>query len=159
MFDDKDLMDLPLVDIFTEGTDYDDAESLLVNIMLHLLKLKYFTDTSHSNDDGWERTVRDSRQRILTYIHKSNKTIQFGNFKENDKYSKYYNDKTMGSIYEKAVIKYKSAAKKYDDLKDGLKYIPDDCPWTFVIIMNTNKVNDRGNVVPNYKKLISYLPR
>ena len=108
--------------------------------------------------DGKE-LYRDSRQRILTYIHKSNKEINFGEFDEDDKYSKYYDHVMMNLLFTKSIVKYKNAAKKYNDLVNGLKYIPEECPWGFVDIMNTNSLNDRGNIVPNYTKLISYLPK
>ncbi len=57
--------------------------------------------------------------------------------KENIKLIKYIKENIQRS-YDIGVKNYKNAAKKYPDLKDGVKYIPPECKWSLEELTNLN---------------------
>jgi hypothetical protein len=114
-------------EIFMEDSDaFVIASSNLSRMMEHLLKLKYSTSTrfirkwTNEIETGFRRIVQD---RSGWYTKKS-KTNVIKDLREG-----------MQDIYDYGITFYIKDAKKFDNLKDGIKLIPKECPWTLDELM------------------------
>ena len=114
-------------EVYTEDSDaFVIASSNLSRMMEHLLKLKYSTSTrfirkwTNEIETGFRRIVQD---RSGWYTKKS-KTNVIKDLREG-----------IQDIYDYGITFYIKDAKKFDNLKDGIKLIPKECPWTLDELM------------------------
>lgn len=114
-------------EVYTEDSDaFVIASSNLSRMMEHLLKLKYSTSTRfirkwiNEIETGFRRIVQD---RSGWYTKKS-KTNVIKDLREG-----------IQDIYDYGITFYIKDAKKFDNLKDGIKLIPKECPWTLDELM------------------------
>lgn len=114
-------------EVYTEDSDaFVIASSNLSRMMEHLLKLKYSTSTrfirkwTNEIETGFRRIVQD---RSGWYTKKS-KTNVIKDLREG-----------IQDIYDYGITFYMKDAKKFDNLKDGIKLIPKECPWTLDELM------------------------
>lgn len=114
-------------EVYTEDSDaFVVASSNLSRMMEHLLKLKYSTSTmfirkwTHEIEYTFRRTVQD---RSGWYTKKPNTNV-IKDLREG-----------IQDIYDYGITFYMKDAKKFDDLKDGIKLIPKECPWTLDELM------------------------
>ncbi len=122
------LEGIPFEDTFNEEVYTEDANNLdgckshISVAMAHVLKLKYCIN--NRNHWGWKKEVdehRDTADQMGRLIKNPD-----GNIAEDVK-------NNIDDIYDESVKIYKREiiSKKRTDLVDGLKYIPDKCPWNF----------------------------
>ena len=122
-----------LIDV-SEGADYETAwmenvfleeyqehkalRSHMARLIQHILKLKYCTNNYNYNE--WIKTVINHRNDVLSICEWAGGDIP-------SKMIRVLED-SLNDSYKMAVAWYKMDSNNYDDLKDGLKYIPDVCP-------------------------------
>lgn len=100
--------------------------SYLYRMIEHILKVKYCTKISLSNDRNrihWRGEINTYRVKLFDitgWMSKKKKDTNLINFLADD----------IDDIYEVGVEYYKRDAEEYPDLKDGLSQIPEECPWT-----------------------------
>lgn len=153
--EDDDIMH-EFIDTYIESTKFKQDANLLVITFEHLLKLKYCTNDRNYN--GWTTSVKHSLVKLYNSIC-DDKHIKLGAFVDDDKYGRYFNDESViQKYYNDSIKKYKDLTKTYSDLKEGLQYIPSDCPWKFSELMNSLYINDDNEIVPDIDNLLSYLP-
>lgn len=140
--------------MFVEDTTYKKTTSYIPIAMGHLLKIKYCTNSR--NYVGWYLSVKDSLVETYKSICKD-KQIKLGEFLDNDKYGKFFNE-NMSDFYNDGIKIYKEAMKTYPDLKQGWKYIPAECPWTFSQLMNALFIDDDNDFAVSIKELLNKLP-
>lgn len=122
--------------------------SKLATLMQHLLKFKYCTNSYQDND--WKRTINHSIDKIKVILRWKSKKKDVTLIK--------HAISEMNDSYDEAVELYKDDAKWFPDLADGIKFIPEKCPWTLEDLMD----NDPGKLMaalpdPDYTKM--YLRR
>ena len=91
--------------------------------MSHLLKLGYCnSDVAFRNN---------KRAWIQDFHYPRNEVLELLVLKKQRKNLTKYANKNIHRMYKGAISFYDLAAKEYDDLKEGRKWIPEQCPWTF----------------------------
>lgn len=98
----------------------DDCITEISIVIEHVLKIKYCTN--NRNHGVWASSIRTHRGTFSKYV-------RWGAKKPIDKYIKYTSEH-IEDCYDYGVALYRKASNDYPDLKPGLKYIPDECPWT-----------------------------
>ena len=114
-------------EIFMEDSDgFVIASSNLSRMIEHLFKLKYSTSTRFIRK--WTNEIETTFRRIPQdrsgWYTKKSKTNIIKDLREG-----------MQDIYNYGITFYMKDAKKFDDLKDGIKLIPKKCPWTLDELM------------------------
>lgn len=108
-------------EVYLEGTqEKKSSEKHLARMIEHLLKLKYCTNDRNNNT--WVKEIRNHKDEVIDITRwewKKKETIVINYLKEN-----------LQEIYEQSITWYKKDAKEYTDLRDGLDWIPEECPWT-----------------------------
>ena len=109
----------------------DDCITEMSIVIEHLLKLKYCTNSR--NHKVWKNSIETHRGTLYGYLQwlSKNPTRRLIEYLENN----------IENAYITGVRLYNKAAKKYPDLEDGLKLIPEDCPWTLEELME-NDIDD-----------------
>lgn len=108
-------------EFFEESLKSDEvkASGHLIKEIEHLLKLKYCTN--NRNYEQWETSIDTHREDVILSTRWSSKRNRYTNLINRLK-------EDLQEIYEAGVDLYKRASRKYSDLKEGLNYIPEECP-------------------------------
>ena len=102
--------------------------SKLATLMEHLLKIKYCRNSYQDND--WKRTVKHSIDKVIELLD--------WNSKKRDMTLVNYAMEELQDRYEVAVFMYQKDVKWYSDLEDGIKFIPEECPWTLDELLDSD---------------------
>ena len=112
-------------------------------IIEHLFKLKYSTNNRSHNE--WRAIVRKHKSEII-YLTKW-KTPRSNTNIINEMHEE------LPYLYEDGCCYYKLASKIYKNIEDGIKYIPEECPWTLEELVENN-VEDLLFQLPEPKELM-----
>lgn len=131
-------------ELFTEGKHDREISAALhqATRMIHHL-LKFRLSTSDRPLKSWYDSIDDAREKLIEatdWYWGPRKDTYCSNVVK--KVLDQYND-----IYSNAIGAYEDDADNYPDLKPGLKYIPDECPWTLRDLIRTP-----------YSKLLAMIP-
>ena len=131
------------------STASDKVKSELINLIRHLMMVKYSPATTiHNHWRSEIKTFRNNAKKIMNYGSKKNRwTNVINNIIDN------WND-----IYSKAVIDYAKSIKNEPDAKlpNIRKILPDNNPWNLDDIMTFN--DSKEYLKSEIDTLISVLP-
>lgn len=132
-------------ELFMEGNkEAASARSEIVVMMHHLLKFRFST-VDRALHSWFTRSIALPRREIIKDIEWN------GNKQSYDKTIVMKILNNYGDVYKDAVKAYEDDAKKYQDLKPGLKYIPAECPWTLWDLAST-PFDELLDMIPPFDK-------
>lgn len=102
------------------------SRNYLIAIMEHLLKLKYCINNRNHND--WRVTIIKAKNNFkdaTDWKLDTPNTAIINELKNN-----------LQKFYNAARNEYINNSEDYDDLKDGVKYLPEQCPWEIEQLVN-----------------------
>lgn len=92
-----------------------------------LLEMKYCTN--NRNYDNWVTSIDTHREEVImltSWLSRKNQYVYLINRLKEE----------MQDHYETGIELYKREMKKYQDLREGLTYIPEKCPWELDELMD-----------------------
>jgi len=120
-------------EIFIESkSEQRETKKHIARMVEHLLKLAYCDSelTLRSNRRQWMNHFRSSRNELILLLE----------WMENPGYTSLirYAEKSINSAYSIGVTFYQNSSQMYPDLKDGVRLIPEKCPWSLKELMTNN---------------------
>lgn len=134
-------------EVFLEDAVREDKlYSSVSRMMEHLLKLGYCNSqiSFDYNRGDWIEGFHAPRRRVEDYLAR----------KKNRKKLVVFANKNIQKMYKSAISLYDRSMKEYEDLKEGRKYILEQCPWTFDELM-TDGPKDLVFKLPNHFRRLS----
>jgi hypothetical protein len=139
---------VPFSEAWDEEVYLEDANAIdkttayLARMMQHLLKIKYSISSLYVDD--WTKEVEDYQNRLIDITRWINEKKRFTNV------INHLTD-DLDEIYKDAVNLYKKDARKYEDLQWNIKYIPEECPWAFMELMDET-INELLEKLPDWRE-------
>jgi hypothetical protein len=121
-----------LDDLYMEAVEssVERNENKLIRIMEHVLKLAYCDSYHYMKRDarGWKASVTSHRDAIKTNVRwvQNKRKINVIHSIENQ----------LQDMYISAMVYYRSASEENPTLQENMKFIPEECPWTFANLMD-----------------------
>jgi len=129
-------------ELFTEGKHDGDINTAIrqsTRMMHHLLKFRL--STSDRPLGNWYCSISEARENLMDVTDWNLRKESYNKNVVRDVLNEYED------IYDKAIGRYEDDADNYPDLKPGLKYIPNEYPWTLRDLIRTP-----------YPKLLAMIP-